>query len=163
MRANRFLGSALVDAGLVSRDDLEKANEKFMEAIQNDEVKNASIMTSLLFDLKVLDEARLIEFLAEDKGVGLVDLGAVEMPSLRTMNVDPALCYATSTIPFDRVEETYLVATCYYLSNPVVKYWEELLRGPVIWYATTVSALASALERIEDVHAAEDAAAEEEA
>ena len=163
MRSNRFLGSALTDAGLVTRDDLEKANEKFMDAIQNEEVKNASIMTSLLFDLKVLDEARLIEFVTEEKGAGVIDLNAVEMPSLRTMNVDPGLCYATSTIPFDRVEETFLVATCYYLSKPVVKHWEELLRGRVIWYATTMSALASALERIEEMHAAEDAAAEDEA
>src|SRR5690606_22924698 len=113
-------------------------------------------------DLKVLDEAKLLDLQVEEATLGLVDLNHVEVRSLRAMNVDTSLCQATLTLPFDKVEDTYLVATCYYLSAPVVKYWEEQLERKIIWYGTTTSSFLRALERVEDIHAAEDAAAEED-
>ncbi len=162
LRSNRFLGSALVDKGLVSVGDLEEANGKFMEAIQASDLKRASILSTLLFDLKKLDEGKLLEYLAEEEKLGLVDLNFVEVSSLRPMKVDLSLCWASSTVPFDNVEGTYMVATCYYLSAPVKKHWEDLLDGRVIWYGTSTSSLSRALERIEEIHEAEDAAAEED-
>jgi hypothetical protein len=77
------------------------------------------------------------------------------------MNAELSLCWASSTIPFDHVEGTYMVASCYYISAPVVKYWEELLDGKVVWYAASMASINRGLERIEEIHAAEDAAAEE--
>lgn len=162
LRSNRFLGSALVDKGLVTSGDLEEANGKFMEAIQLADLKRASILSTLLFDLKKLEEAKLMEYLAEEEKLGLVDLNFVELQSLRPMNVDLSLCWASSTVPFDHVEGTYLVATCYYMSAPVIKHWEEILDGRVIWYGTSTSSLSRALERIEEIHDAEDSAAEDE-
>lgn len=163
LRSNRFLGSSLVEKGLVSQNDLEAANEKFMTAIQSGELKNASILTSLVYDLKVLDEAKLIDFTVEEHSLGLVDLNQLELRSLRPLNVDISLCWATSTIPFDVVEGTYLVASCYYLSAPVVKYWKDQLEGNIIWYGTTITSMSGGLERLEDIHAEEDAAAAEDA
>ncbi len=162
LRSNRFLGSSLVDKGLLTVGDLEAANEKFMEAIQASDLKHASILTSLLYDLKVLDEAKLIEYLVEEYGLGLIDLSFVQMQSLRSMNVDLPLCWATSTIPFDKVEDTYMVATCYYMSAPVIKHWEEQLDGRVIWYGTSSASMTRGLERVEEIHEAEDAAEAEE-
>jgi hypothetical protein len=162
LRSNRFLGSSLVDKGLLSVSDLESANEKFMQAIQSSELKQASILTSLLFDLKVLDEAKVLEHLAEEHSLGLVDLSFMELRSLRPIGVDISLCWATSTIPFDKVEDTYMVASCYYMSAPVIKHWEEQLDGRVIWYGTSAASMTRGLERIEEIHEAEDAAAAEE-
>jgi len=162
LRSNRFLGSSLVDKGMVSVADLEAANEKFMDMIQSSELRNASILTTLLYDMKVLEEAKLFEHTLEEHAIGLIDLDQVELHSLRSMNVDMSLCWASSTIPFDKVEDTYLVATCYYMSSPVVKHWEEQLGANVIWYATSISSMTRALERIESIHEAEDAAAVEE-
>lgn len=162
LRSNRFLGSALVDRGLVSTDDLESANEKFMEAIQSSELKRASILSTLLYDSKALKEQTLLEHLVEEEGVGLVDLSHVDLRSLRPYNVELSLCWATSTIPFDKIENTYMVATCYWLSAPVLKHWEEHLDGRVIWYGTSTTSMIRALERIEEIHEAEDAAAAEE-
>lgn len=162
LRSNRFLGSALVDKGLLTTADLEKANGKFMDAIQSSDLKRASILSTLLFDLKSLEETKLLDYLVDERKLGLVDLNFVELGSLRPINVDIALCWASSTVPFDCVEGTYMVATCYYMSAPVVKHWEGLLDGRVIWYATTISSLSRALERIEDIHEAEDAAAAED-
>lgn len=163
LRSNRFLGSALVELGLVSTDDLESANERFMEAIQASELKRASILSTLLFESKTLDEQTLLEHLVEEEGLGLVDLNHIELRSLRPYNVDLSLCWVTSTIPFDKIENTYMVATCYKLSAPVVKHWEELLDGPVIWYGTSTNSMTRALERLEEIHDAEDAAAAEDA
>lgn len=164
LRSNRFLGSSLVNKGLLSSGDLEAANEKFMEAIQSPELlRNASILTTLLYDLKVLDETRLFEHIVEEHRIGLIDLNHIELRSLPMTELDMSLCWATSTIPFDKVEETYMVATCYYMSAPVVKYWEELLNGEIIWYGTSMASMSRGLERLEDVLAAEKAAAAESA
>lgn len=162
LRSNRFLGSALVDKGLVSTNDLEAANGKFMEAIQSADLKRASILSTLLFDLKTLDESKLLDYLVDEEKLGLVDLNFLDLGSLRPMNVDLALCWASSTVPFDHVEGTYMLATCYYMSAPVIKHWEEQLDGRVIWYGTSNASLSRALERIEEIHQTEDAAAEDE-
>lgn len=162
LRGNRFLGSALVDKGMISMGDLEAANEKFMEAVQDPEVTSPSILSTLLFERKALEENTLIHYLVEESDLGLIDLNQVTLKSLRPINVDLSLCWATSTVPFDKVENTYLLATCYYLSAPVVKHWEEALGGRVIWYATTMSSMAQALERIQTIHETEDAQVKEE-
>ena len=162
LRSNRFLGSSLVDKGLISSGDLEAANEKFMEAIQADDFERGSILNTLLFGLKVLEEKVLLDHLVEECDLALVDLDFVAMPSLRALNVDLSVCRASSTIPFDKVEKTYLLATCYYLSAPVVKHWESLLDGPVIWYATSAASMTRALERAGEILEAEDKAAEED-
>lgn len=162
LRSNRFLGSALVDKGLVASADLEGANGKFMEAIQSADLKRASILSTLLFDLKSLDESKLLEYLVDEEKLGLVDLDFLELGSLRPMNVDISLCWASSTVPFDHVEGTFMLASCYYMSAPVVKHWEDLLDGRVLWYGTSIASLSRALERIEEIHETEDAAAAED-
>ena len=162
LRSNRFLGSSLVDKGLISSSDLEAANEKFMEAIQAGDFERGSILSTLLYGLKALDETLLLDHLVEECNLGLVDLDFVAMPSLRPLDVDLSVCWASSTIPFDKVEKTFMLATCYYLSAPVVKYWEGLLDGPIIWYATSTASMTGALERVGEIHEAEDKAAKED-
>ncbi|MGJ8653420.1 MAG: hypothetical protein ACSHX8_09120 [Opitutaceae bacterium] len=162
LRSNRFLGSSLVDKGLLSLSDLELANEKFMASIQKTDLKHASILNTLVYDLKVLDENQLIKYMVEDSGLSLIDLTFCNLQSLRPMGVDMDLCWATSTVPFDKVEDTYMLASCYYLSAPVVKQWEEVLKGHVIWYATTCVSMTRALEKIEAIHESEDEADEDD-
>jgi hypothetical protein len=142
-------------------DDLELANEKFMAVIQSGEIKHASILNALIYDLKVLDENKVINFTVEEREIGLVDLSFYELQSLNGMNIDLELCWATSTVPFDAIEGTYMLATCYYLSAPVVKYWEDALGGKVIWYATSCASMSRALERIQEIHNAEEEADED--
>lgn len=148
----------MVDKGLVSVADLEAANEKFMAAMQSDSAKHASILTTLLHEVKVLDESALINQIVDEHDLGLIDLDFIKPISLRPMNVDLEVCWATSTLPFDHVEDTYMVASCYYLSAPVIKYWEEQLEGRVIWYATTAVSMSRALGRVQEMHEAEDEA-----
>ncbi len=160
LRSNRFLGSALVDKGFITSGDLEAANEKFMQSIQSSDLKSASILSTLLFELKAFDESQLIEHILEEHEIGLIDLNHVELQSLRPMAIDFGLCWATSTIPFDRVDDTCMIATSYYLSAPVIKQWKNLLDGEIVWYASSVASIARGLERLEAIHAKEDAEAE---
>jgi hypothetical protein len=165
LRSNRFLGSALVDKGLLTTAELEEANGKFMDVIQSSDLKRASILSTLLFELKSLDESKLLDYLVEEKKLALIDLNFIELRSLRSlgsMEIDISLCWASSTVPFDYVDGTYMIATCYYMSAPVVKHWEELLDGRILWYGTTISSLSRALGRIEEIHEAEDSAAEDD-
>ncbi|MEM8868364.1 MAG: hypothetical protein AAGC73_08860 [Verrucomicrobiota bacterium] len=134
-----------------------------MSSIQEADLKNSSILTSLLYDLKVLDEDKLLAYTVENKGCGLIDLNHIDLKSLTPLNgVDSELCWATSTLPFDKVEGTHLVVSCYTLSAPVVKYWEDVLDGNVIWYVSSVSSISRGLERLDEIHEAEAEAEEEE-
>jgi hypothetical protein len=159
LRSNRFLGSSLVDKGLITSAHIEAANVKFMEMMQSPEtIRNASILSTILFDHKVLEEGKLIDLIVEESKIGLVDLAQIQLQSLRPMEIDLDACSATWTMPFDHLEGTFMLATCYYLSAPVIKYWEELLDGEIIWYATTLGAMVRALETVQDLHEAEDLA-----
>lgn len=162
LRGNRFLGSSLVDKGLLSMTDLELANEKFMGSIQGGEIRHASILTTLIYDLKVLDENKMIEYIVEEYELGLIDLSFIQLQSLRAINVDIDLCWATSTVPFDYVDGIYLVATCYYMSAPVIKHWKESLGGEIIWYTTSCTSMTRALEKIAEIHQTEDEAEDED-
>ncbi len=164
LRSNRFLGASLVDKGLVSSSDLEAANEKFMSMIQDSELSmNSSILMTLIHELKALDENDLLEQTVEEHSLGLIDLSFVDLPPISQMNVDLDMCRATSTIPFDKVDDCYLVATCYYLSAPVIKYWEEHYKGKIVWYGTSTLSLTRADERLVDLAEAESQAAIEAA
>lgn len=164
LRSNRFLGSALVDKELIKSEDLEAANEKFMEHLQGSEsAGNASILYSLLYELKTLDEAKLVDLLVEESKIGMVDLTQLKLNSLRPIGLEVSDCKATWTLPFDHIEDTYMIATCYYLSNPAIQFWEDKYKKKVIWYGTSMSSMLRAFDRIQELHDAEDVAAEEAA
>lgn len=114
LRSNRFLGSALVERGLVTSEDLEAANEKLLETIQSGDMRGASLLNILIYELKALDEAQLIDSLVEIDEVSLVDLSNYDLARFRDYKLDRDLCWATYTIPFDRVEDFNMVATGYY-------------------------------------------------
>ena len=147
LRSNRFLGAALLERGLVSNEVLEAANEKLLEIVQAGDLRGASLMNILSFELKALDEAALIDSLVEEDDVSLIDLINYDLSKFRDMRVNTDVCWATFTIPFDRVEDFYMVATGYYLSEPAKQYWTDELDGKIIWYVASIASIAEALER----------------
>jgi len=149
LRSNRFLVSSLLDKGLITSTQMEVANEKFIKSAQaSDSLKNASMLKILLHDLKALDEGTLLKHIHDEYKVGLVDLQQVELYEPSTIGMDMALCWSTLTVPFDQVDQTFMLATCYYMSSPALKYWEELLNGKVIWYATSMVSITLYLEEM---------------
>ncbi len=161
MRANRLLGAALVEHNLVKIEDLETANEKLIEIVANDQPRQSTILGLLAYDMKVLKEDELLHHLVESEGVGLVDLRDYDVPEELRKTIDFGACWATWTVPFDREEDFHFVATAYYLSPAVRAYWEKQLGGPILWFGTTLDAIADYLEKLalEPAHAAAAAGA----
>lgn len=148
MRSNRLLGAALVEHNLVKIEDLEGANEKLIEIVALGQPRQSTILGILAFDLKVLKEDDVLHHLVEAEGLGLVDLRDYDVPDELKKGLDVSACWATWSVPFDREEEFFFVATAYYLSPAVRAFWEKKLGGPIIWYGATLEAIADYLEKI---------------
>jgi hypothetical protein len=148
MRANRTLGAALVEANLVKIDDLMAANERLLELLQTDAEHQATLLGVLMFEKKVLGEADFLQYLIETAGIGLIDLRNYEVPEEFRKDVDLGSCWATWTVPFDKEEDFYFVASAYYLSTAVRSHWEKQLGGNILWYGTTLEVVSDFLEKI---------------
>jgi hypothetical protein len=148
MRANRLLGAQLVEHNLVKIEDLETANEKLIEVVSSDQPRQSTILGILSYDMKVLKEDDVLHHIVETDGVGLVDLRDYEVPDELKKDLDRGACWATWSVPFDREEEFWFVATAYYLSPAVRNHWEKALGGPILWFGTTLEAVADYLEKL---------------
>lgn len=153
MRANRLLGANLVEHNLVKVEDLESANERLLELVNSGTGKGVSILGILIWEKKVLKEQDLLAHLVEDIGIGMVDLRPYDLPDELRKNLDPGACWATWSVPFDQEEDTFFVASAYYLSPAVRAYWEKQLAGPILWYATSLEQISGFLEKLEEERA----------
>ena len=152
MRANRLLGAQLVEHNLVKIEDLEQANEKFIAVVASGLPRQTSILAILAYDMKVVQEDAMLHHLVETEGLGLVDLRDYDVPDDIRKGMDVGACWGTWSVPFDREEEFWFVATAYYLSPAVRSHWEKTLGGPILWFGTTLDAIAEYLEKhAEDV------------
>ena len=149
MRANRLLGAALVEANLVKIEDLEAANERLLELLQNDAERQATLLGVLMYEKKVLSEDDLLHHLVDNDGIGLIDLRTYDVPEEFRKDVDLGSCWATWTVPFDKEEDFYSVASAYYLSPAVHSHWEKQLGTNILWYATTLEVISDFLEKVE--------------
>jgi hypothetical protein len=147
MRANRLLGATLVERNLVKIEDLETANEKLIEIVAGGQPRQSTILGILAYDMKVLKEDDVLHHIVESDGVGLVDLRDYEIPDDTKKGIDVGACWATWSVPFDKEEEFHFVATAYYLSPAVRAHWEKQLGGPILWFGTTLEAVADFLEK----------------
>jgi len=149
MRANRLLGSALVEHNLVKFEDLEAANERVLELAAQGDFRQASVLNILVNDKKALKEEDLIHLAIEENGLGVVDLRHYDVPDDVKHGLDVGMCWATWTIPYDREEDFWFVATAYYFSTAVRTHWEKKLGGPIIWQVTSMDVIIEYLERLQ--------------
>jgi hypothetical protein len=148
MRANRLLGSALIEHNLVKFEDLEAANERLLEIAAAGQVRQSSVLSILVYEKKVLREEDVLHHVVDDHGVGVVDLRGYDVPDEVKKDMDLDACWATWSVPFDREEDFHFVATAYYLSPAVRAHWEKKLGGQIIWQATTMDIIADFLDRM---------------
>lgn len=147
MRANRLLGASLVERGLVTIDDLDAANERFLELLSNANGElRLSLLSILLNEKQSLQEASLIEYLIEEEGLGIIDVRNMEVPEELAPTFEKSECWATWTTPFDLVEDTYYLATAYYMSPAVRTYWEQKIQGNIVWFAAPLETISDYLE-----------------
>jgi hypothetical protein len=149
MRANRLMGAALVEANLVKIEDLETANEKLLTIAASENLRQCTILGILAYDMKVLKEDDVLQHMVDNDGIGLVDLRQYEIPDDTKKNLDLGACWATWSVPFDREEDFHLIASAYYLSPAVRAHWEKACGGPILWFGTTLEAVADHLEKYE--------------
>jgi hypothetical protein len=154
MRSNRLLGANLVEANLVKLEDLERANERLLEVMATDDPRRCTTLGILAYEMKVLREEDVLQYIVDNNGVGLVDLRHYDIADEIKKMLDPGACWATWSVPFDREEDFYFVATAYYPSPAVRTFWEKQLDGPILWFGTTLEAIADYLETIEAERAA---------
>jgi len=147
MRANRLLGGQLVENNLITLEQLDQANERLLELVGGENQRQAALLSILAYDHRALNEEDLLTFVAERKGIGLVDLRNYEINAEVMEGLDLGAAWATWTLPFDREEGATFLATAYYLSPAVQKYWTEHIDGPVIWFGTTMEMVAEVLEK----------------
>ncbi|MBX7121301.1 MAG: hypothetical protein K1X42_04165 [Opitutaceae bacterium] len=159
MRANRMMGAALVEHNLVKVEDLEKANEKLFQIIASQNSRQSTLLGVLAFDMNVVKEEDVIAHVVEKEGIGLIDLRTYDVSEDLRKTADIGACWATWTVPFDKEDDFYTVATAYYLSPAVRKHWEKVLDAPIIWYATSLEMIADFLEKMESDRAASPGAA----
>lgn len=149
LRGNRSLGAYLAENELIQDDDFARANERLMEVLQEGLLKQANLLTILCHELKVLNEDAIVSHLVEEHNLGLVDLDHVKVkPLAKELGFDLDLCWATGTLPFDYQDGIVCIATTFYLSKPVIKHWEDLLKKHIFWYGTGIAPLLRSLEKL---------------
>jgi hypothetical protein len=152
VRSNRALGSMLLEKRLVTPEQLDEANAKFLESLQGGDVRRASILHVLMFEMQVLNEDAYIEAIVEKHGLGLMDLHGCQFRKAGDLQIDLEACWVTWTVPFDLVDDFVMLATLFYSSPPVVKFWQDKYAGKnLLWYVTSVRSLQSSLDRLEQM------------
>lgn len=135
-----------MEHNLVDVSDLEAANERLLEYVQEGIGRRTSILGLLVWEMNTLSEADLIRLQFDEYNLAPLDLDGMEWDETGFSDVSPDACWATWTVPFDRKEGFTFLATAYYLSSSVIEYWEEFTGGPVIWYGATMEGLGSMIE-----------------
>jgi hypothetical protein len=154
VRSNRTLGSLLLERKLITSDQLDAANEKLLEHLEKDDLRRASILHVLIFEMQVLNEDNYLEAVIEKYGIALMDLHSCQFKKIPELSLDFTACWATWTIPFDVVDDFYLIGTLLYPSPQVVKFWSDKYAGKnIIWYALTVRSFQAAMEKLEQLKA----------
>ena len=95
MRANRLMGAALVERNLVKIEDLEQANERLLQMVTTSPLRQCTILGILAYELKVVKEEEIVQFLVENEHTGAIDLNFYDVPESVSKSLDIGSCWAT--------------------------------------------------------------------
>lgn len=155
LKSNRIMGTRLVEAGLANLEHLDAANAVFIERVREKNLKRASLLRILIYEQQTLKEGELMDHQFEYHGLGAVQLDGYRVDEGLLGLFDAAEMRATWTVPVDKVEGHWFLATAYYLSDIVRQHWEDALDGEITWYVTSLGQIESFLEEREAAGAAE--------
>lgn len=139
IKSNRVLGTHLVEAGLTNQEDMDAANELFIRLAREKDIKRASLLRILIFDKQTLKEESILDHQIEHHPVGAVMLENYNIDEVLLLQQPLEFMRATWTLPIDYVNDRWFVASAYYLSDTVRKFWEDRLEGRISWYVSTLS------------------------
>ena len=160
IKSNRVLGTRLVEAGLTSLEDMDRANEIFIELARAKDLKRASLLRVLIYENQTLKEESLLDYQLEHYPVGAVLLENYKLSEelLATQPLD--LMRASWVLPFDQVQGRWFLATAYYMSDVVRKFWEERLESRISWYISPLTQMEAVFEQRAQMAAEESLVAE---
>jgi len=150
IKSNRVLGTRLVEAGLTSVEDMDKANEAFIELARAKDIKRASLLRILIYDNQSLREESLLDYQLEHFPVGAINLENYKISEEAIANQPFELMRASWTIPIDHVGGRWFMATSYYMSDIVRNFWEERLEGRLTWFISPMGEMEMAFEDMAD-------------
>ncbi|BET69432.1 hypothetical protein ASA1KI_43500 [Opitutales bacterium ASA1] len=153
MRSNRLLGAALVEANLIGVEELEAANEKLLQNLDQAADREICLLHVLLNDTQVLAEQQVLEYMVEEMSLGLVDPRELDLNDDLKLRLETGLCWATWTVPFDRDGDIHYLASAYAMSPAVRQHWEKHLGGTIVWYGSTLACIGDFLEKLESERA----------
>lgn len=166
IKSNRVLGTRLVEADLASVEEMDRANEVFIELARAKDIKRASLLRVLVYDMQSLKEESLLDYQLENYPVGAVMLENYKIDDELLAQESLELMRASWTLPIDRVNGRWFLATAYYMSDIVREFWEERLEGRITWLVSSLSQLETVFESLaenEAVKAAEEQPVESKA
>jgi hypothetical protein len=154
IKSNRVLGTRLVEAGLTSLEDMDRANEVFIEFARAKDVKRASLLRVLIYDNQSLKEESLLDYQLEHYPVGAVMLENYSIDDQLLADLPLEIMRASWTIPIDKVHGRWFLATGYYMSDIVRKFWEDRLDGRISWFISHLGQLETAFEARSELESA---------
>jgi hypothetical protein len=153
IKSNRVLGTHLVEAGLTSVEDMDRANELFIDLARAKDLKRASILRVLIYDNQSLKEESLLDYQLEKFPVGAVMLENYKLNEELLQEHPLEVMRASWTLPIDFVNGRWFLATAYYMSEVVREFWEERLEGRITWNISSLSQLETVFESLAEKEA----------
>lgn len=160
-RVNQSLADNLVKMKLVSMELKEAAIPKVKEHLVRGEIKRASLLKILSWDMQEIEEKIVLDHLVEEHNLGYCNLLNYEIQRDRLPTFRISECWATMSLPIDFLEGLFFVTTTHYPSEEARKHWEKRLNREIIWMISDLSSMTMTLEKLEKVEAKELADAEE--
>ena len=154
IKANRVLGTRLVEAGLSNLENMEKANEIFIDFARAKDLNRASLLRILIYDEQTLKESSLLDYQLDHLPVGAILLENYHLDEVLLAQHPVEFMRASWTLPLDFVNDRWYLATAYYMSDVVRKFWEERIGGRITWFVTTMNELETVFERMDALEAA---------
>lgn len=160
IKSNRILGTRIVEAGLCSLEDMDAANESFISLARAKDIKRASLLRVLIYDNQTLKEESILDHQLEKYPVGAVMLENYELQDELLASHPLELMRASWTLPIDHINGRWFLASAYYMSDIVRKFWEDRLDGRISWNISALGQLEMTFDAMAEKEA-EAAAAEE--
>lgn len=160
-RVNQSLGDELVRHKLITLETKEKAMPALKEFLMKGEVKRASLLKMLCWDLKEMEEKEVLDLQIEESNLGFCNLNHYTLKRDKLPPFKTSECWATMSVPVDFLEGVFFVATCNFLCPEVRDHWTRRLNLEIVWMLSDISGMTMTLEKLEKAEAEEQAEQEE--
>ncbi len=139
----------LIRLRLVESKMVDQAKTQMANHLEQGEIKNACLLKILTWDLKLLEEKRVLDYQIEKFNLGFCDITNFDIDRDELPEFKLRECWASMSLPIDFMSEVFFVATAHYLSSDVISHWETRLCRDIVWFVADLSSLTLALETLE--------------